>query len=75
MRAHWNSWITEDHIIALKNRGVQMVRLPIGDWTILKYEPYEGCMNGAEDKIDWFMDTCEKHGIKVFMTIQALEGS
>ena len=34
LRAHWNSWYTEDHIKQLADRGVEMVRLPIGDWTL-----------------------------------------
>lgn len=34
MRAHWDSWLTEDHIKGLAERDVQIVRLPIGDWTL-----------------------------------------
>jgi glucan 1,3-beta-glucosidase len=34
MRAHWDSWYTENHIKDLADRGVEWVRLPIGDWTI-----------------------------------------
>lgn len=33
MRAHWDSWLTEDYIKALADRKVEIVRLPIGDWT------------------------------------------
>lgn len=58
MRAHWDAWYTEDHIKKLSERGVEMVRLPIGDWTLDPYGPYIGCMDGAEDKITWFFDMC-----------------
>lgn len=34
MRAHWDTWYTEEHIKNLSSRGVDMVRLPIGDWTL-----------------------------------------
>jgi len=34
MRAHWDSWVTEDHIKGLSEREVEVVRLPIGDWTL-----------------------------------------
>ena len=34
MRAHWDSWYTEDDVKALAIRGVNMVRLPLGDWTL-----------------------------------------
>jgi aryl-phospho-beta-D-glucosidase BglC (GH1 family) len=67
MRAHWDSWLTEDHLEGLAERGVQMVRLPIGDWTLRQYGPYVGCMDGAADKIQWFLDTCQKHGLKVLI--------
>jgi glucan 1,3-beta-glucosidase len=51
MRAHWDSFYNETHIKALADRGVDMVRLPIGDWTLNPYGPYVGCMDGAEEKI------------------------
>jgi len=51
MRAHWETWVTEDHIKALADREVEIVRLPIGDWTTVAYGPYIGCMDGAADKI------------------------
>jgi len=47
MRAHWENWYTEDHIANLSTRGVSIVRLPIGDWTLAPYGPYVGCMDGA----------------------------
>jgi len=75
MRAHWDSWYTEDHIKQLADRKVEMVRLPIGDWTLDPYGPYVGCMDGAADKIQWMLDTCEKYGIKVLMDVHAVKGS
>ena len=52
MMDHWETWYTEDHIKDLADRKVEMVRLPIGDWTLDPYGPYVGCMDGAEAKID-----------------------
>ena len=51
LKAHWDSWVTEDHIKALADRQVEVVRLPIGDWTLTPYGPYVGCTDGATDKI------------------------
>ena len=51
MRAHWDAWYHENDIKDLAERGVEMVRLPIGDWTLNPYGPYVGCMDGAEQKI------------------------
>jgi glucan 1,3-beta-glucosidase len=75
MRAHWDAWVTEDHIKGLSEREVEIVRLPIGDWTVKPYGPYVGCMDGAAEKIMWFMDTCAKYNIKVLLDIHAQKGS
>lgn len=75
MRAHYDAWITEDHIKELADREVEIVRLPLGDWTLSPYGPYTGCMDGAEEKIDWFLDTCAKYGIKVLFDVHGMKGS
>ncbi len=75
MRAHWETWVTEDHIKALADREVEIVRLPIGDWTTVPYGPYIGCMDGAADKIQWFLDTAAKYGLKVLLDVHAIKDS
>ena len=75
MRAHWDDWYTEDHIKALADREIEVIRLPIGDWTLNQYGPYVGCMDGADEKITWFYDTCAKYGIKVLMDVHAMKDS
>ena len=51
MRSHWDAWISELDIKGLADRHVEIVRLPIGDWTLKPYGPYIGCMDGSADKI------------------------
>jgi len=51
MREHWDTFFTEDHIRELADKEVEMIRLPIGDWTLNPYGPYVGCMDGSEEKI------------------------
>ncbi len=75
MRAHWDAWLTEDHIKQLADREVEIVRLPIGDWTLTPYGPYKDCMDGAAEKIQWFLDTCSRYGIKVLLDVHALKDS
>ena len=75
MRAHWDTWFTKAYIQALAQRHVEIVRLPIGDWTTVAYGPYIGCMDGAAEKIDWFMDTAAKYGIKVLLDVHAIKDS
>lgn len=75
MRAHWDSWFTEDHAKGLADREVTMVRLPIGDWTHRPYGPYVGCMDGAADKIKEVLDIFAKYNIKVLLDVHAMKGS
>jgi aryl-phospho-beta-D-glucosidase BglC (GH1 family) len=63
MREHWSSFYTEEHIGNLSMRGVEMVRLPVGDWTLDPYDVYVGCMDGAADMVMWMMNTCAKYNI------------
>jgi aryl-phospho-beta-D-glucosidase BglC (GH1 family) len=34
MRGHWENWFNESWMDKLAERGVERVRLPVGDWTI-----------------------------------------
>ena len=51
LRDHWDSWITEDTFKQMAARDIEIVRLPIGDWTLKAYGPYVGCTDGAKEKI------------------------
>lgn len=75
MRSHWDHWLTKDHIKGLAERDVEIVRLPIGDWTLMPYGPYIGCMDGAKEKISWALEEFHKHGIKVLLDVHSLKGS
>lgn len=75
MRAHFDAWYTEDNIKDLSTRGVEMVRVPIGDWTLDPYGPFIGCMDGADDKVQWMLDTCAKYNISVLIDVHAAKGS
>jgi glucan 1,3-beta-glucosidase len=75
MRAHWDAWVTEEHVAKLAAYEVEIVRLPIGDWTTTPYGPYIGCMDGAAEKITWFLDLCAKYNIKVLLDVHALKDS
>jgi hypothetical protein len=43
LRRHWNSWVTEEQISSLHAIGVETVKIPVGDWMYVPYEPYIGC--------------------------------
>lgn len=75
MRAHWDTWWTEKDFKDLSTRGVDIIRLPIGDWTLNPYGPYVGCMDGAAEQIDWFYDMASRYNMKVLLDVHAMKGS
>jgi len=40
LREHWNTWITEDDFAEMSSIGLNMIRLPIGYWSIIGGEPF-----------------------------------
>ncbi len=75
LRAHWDAWVTEDHIRQLAEREVEALRLPIGDWIMRPYGPYVDCTDGALEKVQWLLDTAEKYGLKVLLDVHGVKGS
>ena len=75
LREHWRTFYNETWIQALKMRGIEILRLPIGDFTLDPYGPYIGCTDGAEDYIQWFYDICAKYDIKVLMDVHIMKDS
>ena len=75
MQEHWRTWFKDEDFKNLKMRGLEVIRLPIGDWTLNPYGPYVGCTDGADKWIDWFYDTAAKYNIKVLMDVHAMKGS
>ena len=75
MKSHWDNWYKEDNIKALADSGVEIVRLPIGDWTLNPYGPYIGCMDGADERVQWMLDICAKHNIKVLIDVHTMKDS
>jgi len=75
LREHWDTWIDEQTFIDMAAREVEMIRVPIGDWTLKPYGPYVGCTDGAKEKVQWLMDTAQKYDIKVLLDVHAVKGS
>lgn len=75
LRDHWDYWITEEVLQSAADREVEVLRLPIGDWTLKPYGPYVGCTEGAAEKIEWLLDTADRMGMKVLLDVHAVKGS
>ena len=75
LREHWAEWITEDTFKDMAKREVEIIRVPIGDWTLKPYGPYVGCTDGAKEAVQWLLDTAAKYDIKVLLDVHAVKGS
>nr|CCA22662.1 glucan 1 putative [Albugo laibachii Nc14] len=70
-RIHWANWVTEDDFVKLKKAGVNSVRIPLGDYMFVPYEPYIGCTDGSVDVLDFVIDLAHKYGMSVLLDIHA----
>jgi len=43
LREHWQKWVTDKDLRQLVDQGINTVRIPVGDWMWLAYDPYIGC--------------------------------
>ena len=62
LQRHWNTWLSAEHVESLAARGINSLRLPVGDWMFEPYGPYVGCTDGALDKADWLIETAGEYG-------------
>lgn len=69
LRIHWAYWLTEDDFIRLHAAGVNSVRIPVGDYMFVPYEPYIGCTDGAVEVLDQVLDLAHKYGMTVLLDI------
>lgn len=67
--AHWNEFIKEADIIALKQQGVNSVRVPV-PWWILGDEPYFSALPYLDQLMQW----CDQHELPVLLDLHTTPG-
>jgi glucan 1,3-beta-glucosidase len=81
LKLHWDNWVTENDIIKLANSGINVLRIPIGDWMYIPYGPYNvtkfntKCTDGSLDKMDWIFSIASKHNLQIILDLHAVSGS
>jgi glucan 1,3-beta-glucosidase len=75
LRNHWKAWVTDEQIHKLAANGVSHLRVPVGDWMFMPYEPYIGCWDGSLEELDRGLQLCQKYNIKVIIDLHALRRS
>lgn len=76
LRRHWDTWVTREIIQELAASGaVNSLRLPVGDYMYKSYGPYEGCFDGALEKVDELLDWAYESGLTVLFDVHTLKDS
>jgi glucan 1,3-beta-glucosidase len=70
LRAHWDSFITEEDFKWIADTGLNTVRIPFGHWIFGDVPPYFGSI----DKLDWAMETAKKYNLDVLLDFHAAPG-
>lgn len=71
LEKHFETFITETDFQWLQRSGVELVRIPVGYWTLDGDAPYAP----AVKYLDWAMETARKYDIKVLIDLHATKGS
>ncbi|KZV87112.1 exo-1,3-beta-glucanase [Exidia glandulosa HHB12029] len=74
LKAHWDSWITEQDFITIAGAGLNHVRLPVGFWAYDTSggEPY---ITGQAAYVTKAVTWAKNHGIKIILDIHGAPGS
>lgn len=71
---HWNSWITQDDFNHMASIGLNLVRIPIGYWSVSpnQGDPY---VQGAYDVLGKALDWASGANLKVMIDLHGAPGS
>ncbi|EEY56663.1 glucan 1,3-beta-glucosidase, putative [Phytophthora infestans T30-4] len=72
LRIHWATWVTEADLKEMAEAGVNSLRVPVGDWMFIPYEPYIGCTDGAVNELDRVANLAYKYNIDLLLDIHGL---
>jgi len=74
LRAHRDSWVTEQDIVNLKNAGINTLRIPIGYWAwdIAEGEPW---VHGSWEYVVKACEWARTHGLQVMIDLHGAPGS
>ena len=74
MQEHWSSWITESDFAEIAGYGLNLVRIPIGYWSVSPVEgdPY---VQGAYEYLGKAIEWAGNNNLKVMIDLHGAPGS
>ena len=77
LQAHWNTWVNETSLDALKSVGVNAVRIPVGYWAFVDTiggEPYLA-KSGQTDQLQKMLGWLYDRGMYALIDLHGMPGS
>lgn len=71
IRRHHRTFITKTDLQWLRRQGIEILRVPVGHWTLGGDDRYVE----ATERLDWLMDTSLSLGFKVLLDLHAAPGA
>ena len=81
LKHHWQTWINNEHIQTLKKEGINLLRIPIGDWMYIPYGPYAveingvTCADGSIEALDNLFLLAEQNDMQIMLDLHTIKGS
>lgn len=75
LRRHWGAWLNESHVKQLHEQGVRHIRIPVGDWMFVPYEPYVGCWDGSVEELDRVLSYLRNYNMTALLDVHAVKDS
>lgn len=72
LRQHRDTFITEEHLKAIAELGLSLVRLPVGYWLFEDVEPFVG---GGDRYVERLLGWAQTYGLGVIIDFHAAPGS
>lgn len=71
LKAHRDTYITEEDFALVAEHGLNLVRIPVPFFIFGDRPPYPGCVEYLDKAFDW----AEKHGLQILIDLHTVPGS
>ena len=75
LEPHWDTFLTEADIVAIKEANLSHVRVPVGHWIMGDVSPGEPYVPGEWPYFVRASEWCRKHGLQVWVDLHTAPGS
>lgn len=70
-RTHLKQWITEEDFKWMANKSIELIRLPVGYWSLQAKDGYPS----TKSRLDWAFAMAERYNMKILLDLHGVPGS